>query len=157
MRPDRIIVGEVRAGEAFDMLQAMNTGHDGSMTTVHANTPRDALSRLEQMIGMTGLELSQKSIRQQIASAINVVIQVERHEDGGRRVVSISEILGMEQDVVTMQEIFRFKRTSRKEDGTIIGEYEATGLRPKFLQVLQSRGIELPPALFASARGVPSP
>jgi pilus assembly protein CpaF len=157
MRPDRIIVGEVRAGEAFDMLQAMNTGHDGSMTTVHANTPRDALSRLEQMIGMTGLELSPKSIRQQIASAINVVVQVERHEDGGRRVVSISEIVGMEQEVVTMQEIFRFKRTSRKEDGTIVGEYEATGLRPKFLQILQSRGIELPPGLFATTRGVASP
>ena len=157
MRPDRIIVGEVRAGEAFDMLQAMNTGHDGSMTTVHANTPRDALSRLEQMIGMTGLELSPKSIRQQIASAINVVVQVERHEDGGRRVVSISEIVGMEQEVVTMQEIFRFKRMSRKEDGTIVGEYEATGLRPKFLQVLQSRGIELPPGLFASTRGAALP
>jgi len=157
MRPDRIIVGEVRAGEAFDMLQAMNTGHDGSMTTVHANTPRDALSRLEQMIGMTGLELSPKSIRQQIASAINVVVQVERHEDGGRRVVSISEIVGMEQEVVTMQEIFRFKRISRKEDGAIVGEYEATGLRPKFLQVLQSRGIELPPGLFATTRGVAAP
>jgi len=157
MRPDRIIVGEVRAGEAFDMLQAMNTGHDGSMTTVHANTPRDALSRLEQMIGMTGLELSPRSIRQQIASAINVVVQVERQEDGRRRVVSISEIVGMEQEVVTMQEIFRFKRTSRKEDGTIIGEYEATGLRPRFLQILQSRGIELPPGLFASTRGVAAP
>ena len=153
MRPDRIIVGEVRAGEAFDMLQAMNTGHDGSMTTVHANTPRDALSRLEQMIGMTGLELSPRSIRQQIASAINVVVQVERQEDGRRRVVSISELVGMEQEVITMQEIFRFKRTSRKEDGTIVGEYEATGLRPRFLQILQSRGIELPAALFASRTG----
>jgi len=157
MRPDRIIVGEVRAGEAFDMLQAMNTGHDGSMTTVHANTPRDALSRLEQMIGMTGLELSPRSIRQQIASAINVVVQVERQEDGRRRVVSISELVGMEQEVITMQEIFRFKRSSRAEDGTIIGDYEATGLRPRFLQVLQSRGIELPSSLFASNRTVVGP
>jgi pilus assembly protein CpaF len=153
MRPDRIIVGEVRAGEAFDMLQAMNTGHEGSMTTVHANTPRDALSRLEQMIGMTGLELSPRSIRQQIAAAINVVIQVERQEDGRRRVVSISEIVGMEQDVVTMQEIFRFRRKGRAADGSIVGEYEATGLRPRFLQVMQSRGIELPPGLFASKPG----
>ena len=110
MRPDRIIVGEVRAGEAFDMLQAMNTGHDGSMTTVHANTPRDALSRVEQMIGMAGLDISPRSIRQQIASAINVVVQVERMDDGRRRVVSISEIVGMEEDVISMQEIFRFRR-----------------------------------------------
>jgi pilus assembly protein CpaF len=148
MRPDRIIVGEVRAGEAFDMLQAMNTGHDGSMTTVHANTPRDALTRLEQMIGMTGMELSPRSIRQQIASAIHIVVQVERLEDGRRRVSSIAEIVGMEQEVISMQEIFRFKRKGRSEDGLIIGDFETTGVRPKFLQVLASRGIDVPAALF---------
>src|SRR5205085_4467718 len=134
MRPDRIIVGEVRAGEAFDMLQAMNTGHDGSMTTVHANTARDALSRIEQMIGMAGLEISPRSIRQQIASAINVVIQVERMEDGRRRIVSISEIVGMEEDVITMQEIFRFKRRGRTGEGMIEGDFETTGVRPRFIE-----------------------
>jgi pilus assembly protein CpaF len=152
MRPDRIIVGEVRAGEAFDMLQAMNTGHDGSMTTVHANTPRDALSRIEQMIGMSGLEISSRSIRGQIASAINVVVQAERLEDGRRRVVSISEIVGMEGDVISMQEIFRFKRKGRGPDGSILGDYETTGVRPKFMELLASRGIELSSAMFAPGR-----
>ncbi len=150
MRPDRIIVGEVRAGEAFDMLQAMNTGHDGSMTTVHANTPRDALSRLEQMIGMAGLELSPRSIRQQIASAINVVVQAERMDDGRRRVVSIVEIIGMEEDVITTQEIFRFRRVGRTLAGDVSGEFEATGIRPRFLDVLESRGFELPPVAFGA-------
>jgi pilus assembly protein CpaF len=152
MRPDRIIVGEVRAGEAFDMLQAMNTGHDGSMTTVHANTPRDALSRIEQMIGMAGLEISARSIRGQISSAINVVVQAERLEDGRRRIVSISEIVGMEGDVISMQEIFKFKRKGRGPDGTILGDYETTGVRPKFMELLQSRGIELSPGIFAPGR-----
>jgi pilus assembly protein CpaF len=152
MRPDRIIVGEVRTGEAFDMLQAMNTGHDGSMTTVHANTPRDALSRLEQMIGMAGLEISPRSIRQQIASAINVVIQAERMEDGRRRVVSISEIVGMEEDVITMQEIFRFKRRGRSSEGAIEGDFETTGVRPRFIEVLASRGIHIPSSIFAPGR-----
>jgi pilus assembly protein CpaF len=152
MRPDRIIVGEVRTGEAFDMLQAMNTGHDGSMTTVHANTPRDALTRIEQMIGMAGLEISPRSVRQQIASAINVVIQAERLEDGRRRVVSISEIVGMEEDVISMQEIFRFRRQGRTKDGQVNGDYETTGVRPKFMEVLSSRGIDLPPAMFAPGR-----
>jgi pilus assembly protein CpaF len=152
MRPDRIIVGEVRAGEAFDMLQAMNTGHDGSMTTVHANTPRDALSRIEQMIGMAGLEISPRSIRGQIASAINVVVQAERLEDGHRRIVSISEIVGMEGDVISMQEIFKFKRKGRAADGAILGDYEATGVRPKFMELLASRGIELSPGIFAPGR-----
>jgi pilus assembly protein CpaF len=152
MRPDRIIVGEVRTGEAFDMLQAMNTGHDGSMTTVHANTPRDSLSRLEQMIGMAGLEISPRSIRQQIASAINVVIQAERMEDGRRRVVSISEIVGMEEDVITMQEIFRFKRRSRGPEGQIEGDFETTGVRPRFIEVLASRGIHIPNSIFAPGR-----
>jgi pilus assembly protein CpaF len=143
MRPDRIIVGEVRSGEAFDMLQAMNTGHDGSMTTVHANTPRDAISRIEQMIGMTGLELSPRSVRQQIASAINVIVQAERMEDGRRRVVSISEIVGMEEDVISMQEIYRFKRQGIAKDGAVLGEFETTGVRPRFMDLLAARGIEL--------------
>jgi pilus assembly protein CpaF len=149
MRPDRIIVGEVRAGEAFDMLQAMNTGHDGSMTTVHANTVRDALSRLEQMIGMAGLEISPRSIRQQISSAINVVVQVERMEDGRRRVVSIAEILGMEEDIITMQEVFRFRRKGRSDEGAVLGDFETTGVRPKFLEFLGMRGIKLDPQMFA--------
>jgi len=152
MRPDRIIVGEVRAGEAFDMLQSMNTGHDGSMTTVHANTPRDALARVEQMIGMAGLDISPRSIRQQIASAINVVVQVERMEDGGRRVVSISEIVGMEQDVISIQEIFRFRRRPTGADGIIHGDFETTGIRPKVADLAVARGIELPAMTFASGR-----
>ena len=151
MRPDRIIVGEVRSGEAFDMLQAMNTGHDGSMTTVHANTPRDALSRIEQMIGMAGLELSPRSVRQQIASAINVVVQVERMEDGRRRVVSISEIVGMEEEVISMQEIYRFRRQGMSKDGAVLGEFETTGVRPRFMDVLIARGVELPKVDFTPA------
>ena len=152
MRPDRIIVGEVRAGEAFDMLQAMNTGHDGSMTTVHANTPRDALSRIEQMIGMAGLDLAQRSIRQQIASAINVVVQVERMEDGRRRAVSISEIVGMEHETVLMQEIFRFRRRGVDKDGLIIGEFETTGIRPQIMDLIAARGVDLPSMAFAVGR-----
>jgi pilus assembly protein CpaF len=152
MRPDRIIVGEVRAGEAFDMLQAMNTGHDGSMTTVHANTARDALSRIEQMIGMAGLEISPRSIRQQIASAINVVVQAERMDDGRRRVVSITEIVGMEEDVISTQEIFRFRRHGRATGGGVAGDFETTGVRPRFLDVLAARGIELPTVMFQAGR-----
>ena len=148
MRPDRIIVGEVRAGEAFDMLQAMNTGHDGSMTTVHANTPRDSLSRIEQMIGMSGIEISPRSARAQIASAIDVVVQVGRLADGRRRVLSLSELTGMESDTITMQEIFRFKVTGREEGGAVIGHFEATGIRPKFLSDTRSAGIELDSELF---------
>ena len=152
MRPDRIIVGEVRAGEAFDMLQAMNTGHDGSMTTVHANTARDALNRIEQMIGMAGLDISPRSIRQQISSAINVVVQTERSEDGRRRIVSIAEIVGMEEETITMQEIFRFRRKGRTDDGTVLGDFEATGVRPKFLEFMGARGIRLDPQMFAPVR-----
>ena len=148
MRPDRIIVGEVRAGEAFDMLQAMNTGHDGSMTTVHANTPRDSLSRIEQMIGMSGIEISPRSARAQIASAVNIVIQVARMVDGRRRVLSVSEITGMEGETITMQEIFRFKSTGQAEDGTVIGRFEATGIRPKFLADAALYGISLSAELF---------
>ena len=135
------------------MLQAMNTGHDGSMTTVHANTPRDALSRLEQMIGMAGLEISPRSIRQQIASAINVVVQAERMDDGRRRVVSITEIVGMEEDVITTQEIFRFRRHGKTSEGKIAGEFETTGVRPRFLDAVLSRGIEMPEGMsFAAGR-----
>jgi pilus assembly protein CpaF len=152
MRPDRIIVGEVRAGEAFDMLQAMNTGHDGSMTTVHANTPRDALTRVEQMIGMSGLEISPRSVRQQIASAINIVIQAERMEDGRRRLISIAEVVGMEEEMITMQEIFRFRRKGRNADGTIQGDFETTGVRPKFMELLIQRGIILDPEMFQPNR-----
>jgi pilus assembly protein CpaF len=152
MRPDRIIVGEVRTGEAFDMLQAMNTGHDGSMTTVHANTARDALARVEQMVGMAGLDISARATRGQIASAIHVVIQAERLEDGRRKVVSISEIVGMEEDVISIQEIFRFRRRGRGQNGEVLGELEATGIRPKFMEALIARGIEVPPELFAPGR-----
>jgi pilus assembly protein CpaF len=148
MRPDRIIVGEVRAGEAFDMLQAMNTGHDGSMTTVHANTARDALSRLEQMIGMSGIDMPPASSRAQIASAINVVIQIGRQADGRRRLLSLSEITGMEGPTITMQEIFRFKMSGRGEDGEVLGHFETTGIRPKFLQYASEHGIELSAELF---------
>ncbi len=148
MRPDRIIVGEVRAGEAFDMLQAMNTGHDGSMTTVHANTPRDALSRLEQMIGMSGIDMPPRSARAQIASAINVVVQVGRLADGRRRVLSLSELTGMEGETITMQEIYRYKITGRDENNNVIGRFEATGIRPKFHGDALSAGINLQPELF---------
>ncbi len=148
MRPDRIIVGEVRAGEAFDMLQAMNTGHDGSMTTVHANTPRDALSRVEQMIGMSGVEISPRSARAQIASALNVIIQIGRLADGRRRLLSLSELTGMEGEVISMQEIFRYKLMGRDEDGNVLGRFEASGIRPKFMNELADRGISLPVELF---------
>ncbi|MEP3049780.1 MAG: CpaF family protein [Erythrobacter sp.] len=148
MRPDRIIVGEVRAGEAFDMLQAMNTGHDGSMTTVHANSSRDALSRVEQMIGMSGIDITAKSSRSQIASAINIVLQVSRLADGKRVVRSVSELTGMEGDTITMQEIFRYKTTGVGEDGRIVGHFEATGIRPKFLQTAEEYGVHLSAELF---------
>jgi pilus assembly protein CpaF len=154
MRPDRIIVGEVRAGEAFDMLQAMNTGHDGSMTTVHANSPRDALSRVEQMIGMAGLDISPRSVRQQIASAIQVVVQVERMEDGRRRLVSVSEIVGMEQDVISMQEIFRFRRRGTDKDGTILGEFQPTGIRPQIMEMIAARGLDVGGLSFLPSRRV---
>jgi len=148
MRPDRIIVGEVRAGEAFDMLQAMNTGHDGSMTTVHANTARDALSRVEQMIGMSGVEISASSARAQIASAVNIVIQIGRQADGRRRMLSLAEVTGMEGQTISMQEIFRYKMTGRSEGGDVLGHFEATGIRPKFLQNAAEHGIALSAELF---------
>jgi pilus assembly protein CpaF len=148
MRPDRIIVGEVRAGEAFDMLQAMNTGHDGSMTTVHANTPRDALSRVEQMIGMSGIDIPARAARNQIASAIHVVLQVTRLSDGRRRLASLSEVTGMEGDVITMQEIFRFRQSGMSADGQVIGKFEATGIRPRFLDQAMTHGVSLSSELF---------
>jgi pilus assembly protein CpaF len=148
MRPDRIIVGEVRGGEAFDMLQAMNTGHEGSMTTVHANTPRDALSRVEQMVGMAGLDMPARSVRSQLSSAIHVVIQIARMMDGRRRLVSLSELTGMEGDVVTMQEIFHYRQTGVSGDGQVQGRFEATGIRPRFLDQVSAHGITLPAELF---------
>ena len=149
MRPDRIVMGEVRGAEAVDMLQAMNTGHDGSLTTLHANSPRDALSRLETMISMASLNLPDKAMRQQIASAINVVIQVTRLSDGTRKLVTISEIVGMEGDVITMQDIFSFERQGMDENGKVVGRFRATGLRPRFTERLQAWGIELPAGLFS--------
>ena len=149
MRPDRIVMGEVRGAEAVDMLQAMNTGHDGSLTTLHANTPRDALSRLETMISMANLNLPDKAMRQQIASAINVVIQVTRLSDGSRKLITVSEIVGMEGDVITMQDIFTFERQGVGEDGRVLGRFHATGLRPRFTERLQAWGIELPAGLFS--------
>ena len=148
MRPDRIILGEVRAGEALDMLQAMNTGHDGSLTTIHANTPRDALTRIESMVAMSGINLPQKPLRAQVASAINIVIQLERLEDGKRRLVSLQEIQGMEGEMITMSEIFRFQRRGLDDEGNVRGDFIATGMVPKFHEQLKLRGIELPLSLY---------
>jgi pilus assembly protein CpaF len=148
MRPDRIIIGEVRGEEAFDMLQAMNTGHEGSMTTIHANTPRDALTRLESMVAMSNLNLPEKSVRQQIVSAISIVVQVSRMSDGSRKVVSISEITGMEENIVSMQDIFTFSRKGVGPDGKVIGTFQPSRIRPKFLERLKVSGIFLSPELF---------
>jgi pilus assembly protein CpaF len=147
MRPDRIVIGEVRGGEAIDMLQAMNTGHDGSLTTIHANTPRDSLARLETMIQMTGMRLSERAMRQQVASALDIVLQVARLSDGSRRVTSISEITGMEGDTITMQEIFLFERTGVNQ-GQVIGRFRATGIRPRFAEKLKACGMQLPRIFF---------
>ena len=154
MRPDRIIVGEVRGGEAFDMLQAMNTGHEGSMTTIHANSCRDSLTRLEQMIGMAGFEMPTKSMRGQIASALHVVLQLERMSDGKRRLISLNELTGMEGEVVTMHEIFRFSRHSTDEDGMIRGDFVATGIRPKFMKEFEARGIKISADMFEPNRSL---
>jgi pilus assembly protein CpaF len=143
MRPDRIIVGEVRGAEAFDMLQAMNTGHDGSMTTIHANSSRDALGRLEQMVSMAGFDFPLRAVRQQIAAGIQIVLQLSRLSDGRRRIVSISEVTGMEGDVITMQEIFVFRKRGRGADGAVLGDFVATGIRPKCAELLLAAGIEL--------------
>jgi pilus assembly protein CpaF len=148
MRPDRIVVGEVRGAEALDMLQAMNTGHDGSLTTIHANSPRDALSRVENMVSMTGIAFPMKALRTQIASAIDVVIQISRLEDGKRRIVSLQEINGMEGEIVTMSELFRFEREGLDQEGNVIGRLRPTGIIPAFYKELQCKGIELPVELF---------
>ncbi|RKT99392.1 pilus assembly protein CpaF [Burkholderia sp. Nafp2/4-1b] len=152
MRPDRIILGEVRGAEALDMLNAMNTGHEGSLATIHANTPRDALTRLENMISVGGLSLPPKTMRQQIASAISVVVQATRLTDGKRKIVSIQELTGMEGDIINMQEIFTFKRTGMDRDGTVRGHFCATGVRPKFAERLQAFGINLPDSLYDPAQ-----
>ncbi len=148
MRPDRIILGEVRGEEAFDMLQAMNTGHEGSMATIHANTPRDAITRLENMVGMAGTNMSEGSVRSQIASAVRIVVQLSRLSDGRRCLTSVSEITGMEGEVIQMQEIFKFVRLGTGSDGKIEGEFRATGVRPKFLDEIKSHGIEIPSEYF---------
>lgn len=152
MRPDRIVIGEVRGAEAVDMLQAMNTGHEGSLTTIHANTPRDALSRLENMIGMANLNLPHRAARQQIASAITVVIQALRMTDGKRKITSIQELTGMEGEVVTMQEIFAFRQTGVGPEGQVEGYFHATGVRPKFAERLRAFGVPLPDAMFDPAK-----
>jgi pilus assembly protein CpaF len=154
MRPDRIVMGEVRGSEAVDMLQAMNTGHDGSITTLHANTPRDALSRLETMVAMANLNLPERAIRQQIASAVQVVLQMSRLSDGRRKVVSISEIVGMEVDVITMQEIFRFEREGIGPDGRVAGRFAPTGIRPQFADRLSAHGIRLPSEMFTDVEAL---
>ncbi|MBV9260218.1 MAG: CpaF family protein [Pseudolabrys sp.] len=148
MRPDRIILGECRGEEAFDMLQAMNTGHEGSMATIHANTPRDAISRLEQMIGMAGMPMTVASIRGQIAGAIQLIVQLARQSDGKRKVTSISEITGLEGDIIQMQEIFKFVRTGTGADGAVEGHFQATGIRPRFLTELVNHGIRIEGRLF---------
>jgi pilus assembly protein CpaF len=148
MRPDRIVVGEVRGGEALDMLQAMNTGHDGSLTTVHANSPRDAVSRLEVMVSLANANMQLVSIRQQVASAVHLLVQAARMSDGSRRVVNLTEVTGMEGEVVTLQDIFVFEKRGLNPDGHVVGRFAATGIRPKFYEKLLSAGIRLRPDLF---------
>jgi pilus assembly protein CpaF len=148
MRPDRIIVGEVRGEEALDMLQAMNTGHDGSLTTIHANSPRDALYRLDTMVAMANLNIPERAVRQQIASAVNLIVQISRLADGTRKISAISEITGMEQDVITMQDIFLFERTGISKDGKVTGRFRATGVRPKCAERLSTMGMGLPLDMF---------
>ncbi|MEM7663190.1 MAG: CpaF family protein [Pseudomonadota bacterium] len=152
MRPDRVFLGEVRGEEAFDMLQAMNTGHEGSMATIHANNPRDALTRLEQMVLMGGMKISVEAIRGQIASAVNIIVQAARLSDGSRRVMSVAEIVGMEGDVIQLQEIFKFERTHTGDDGKVHGKFVATGLRPRFLEEMQRRGVHIPAETFDPQR-----
>ena len=154
MRPDRIILGEVRGEEAFDMLQAMNTGHEGSMATIHANTPRDALMRLESMVAMSGLNLTERTVRQQIASALSLVVQVSRMSDGSRKIMSITEITGMEENIISMQEIFTFKRAGIGPDGKVLGVFAPTGVRPRFLDRIKLAGISLPNSVFEASMEV---
>jgi pilus assembly protein CpaF len=154
MRPDRIIVGEVRSEEALDMLQAMNTGHDGSLTTIHANNPREAVSRLEVMVGMANANMSMRAIRQQVASAIDLFVQVARFSDGSRRLTYVTECEGMEGDVVTMQDIFLFEKLGINEDGKVKGRFKATGVRPKFYEKIRAGGMTLPASVFEQVVGV---
>jgi pilus assembly protein CpaF len=147
MRPDRIIVGEIRDDAALDMLQAMNTGHDGSMTTLHSNSPRDTLSRLETMVMMAGMDLPVRAIREQVSSAIDLIVHEERLRDGSRKVVNITEVSGMEGDIITMTEIFVFEQTGM-EEGKVVGRIRPTGLRPKFMDKIEASGIHLPPSIF---------
>jgi pilus assembly protein CpaF len=148
MRPDRIVVGECRGGEALDMLQAMNTGHDGSLTTAHANTPRDLISRLEVMVMMSGMDLPVQAIREQVASAVDLVVQQTRFSDGSRRVINITEVTGVEGGVVQMQDIFRFDQTGFNSEGKVVGEYKATGRVPEFYEDLRNRGIKVDMSIF---------
>jgi pilus assembly protein CpaF len=157
MRPDRIIVGEVRGEEALDMLQAMNTGHDGSITTIHANSGRDALGRLEVMVGMANANMGIRSMRQQISSALDVVVQIARFSDGTRRVVGISECVGMEGDLITMQDIFVFEKTGLTDGGRVTGKFRATGVRPKFYEQLRVSGIQFPPSIFQTVVEIGKP
>jgi pilus assembly protein CpaF len=150
MRPDRIVVGEVRGEEAFDMLQAMNTGHEGSLTTVHANSPRDALARIENMVSMANLNIPERAVRHQIAAALHAVVQIARLSDGTRKVITVSEILGMDGDSVAMRDIFEFERSGIDESGKVRGAFRATGTRPEFAERLAIAGARLRPALFES-------
>jgi pilus assembly protein CpaF len=149
MRPERIVVGECRGGEALDMLQAMNTGHDGSMTTIHANSPRDALARLETLVLMAGVDLPVKAIRQQVASGINIICQLNRLRDGSRKVTAISEIVGMEMEIITMQDIFVLEQKGATADGKVIADFKPTGLRPKILDRIFAQGIPLPKEILS--------
>src|SRR5712671_3039041 len=157
MRPDRIVVGEVRGEEALDMLQAMNTGHDGSLTTVHANAPRDAVSRLEVMVGMANANMGMRAIRQQVSSAIDLVVQIARMSDGSRRVVALTECVGMEGDLITMQDIFVFEKTGLTDKGRVTGRFRASGIRPRFYEQLRASGVQIPTSLFQTVveLGVP--
>ncbi|HNO31609.1 MAG TPA: CpaF/VirB11 family protein, partial [Anaerolineales bacterium] len=152
MRPDRIVVGEVRGGEALDMLQAMNTGHDGSLTTVHSNSPRDAISRLETLVLMAGMDLPLKVVRQQISSAIDLIVQQSRLKDGQRKVTSITEVAGMEGDIVVLTDIFKFNQTGISQDGKVLGELRPTGIRPLFTPRLESSGYKLGAEIFMSGK-----
>jgi pilus assembly protein CpaF len=148
MRPDRIVVGEVRSGEALDMLQAMNTGHDGSLTTIHANTPRDSLARLETMVMMSGMELPSRAIREQVTSAINLIVQVARFTDGTRKITKITEIVGMESDTITLQDIYVFRQDGFNERGGVIGKHIPTGIVPNFLEKIKAHGDNIPASVF---------
>jgi pilus assembly protein CpaF len=152
MRPDRIVVGECRGGEALDMLQAMNTGHDGSLTTLHANTPRDAIARLEVMCLMAGMDLPVRAIREQIASAVNCIVQQQRIRDGSRKILAVTEVQGMEGEMITMSDIFEYEQTGY-EKNKIVGRIRPTGIRPKFVEQIEDAGISLPPSIFGISRG----